>query len=84
VGLSGSAVTNNDRFADTITITREGTTTAQTVRNGTVWLWSNGSNLMPAMIMVPLVGLEAIELQFDQTTGTPTMNALYCLVKGYI
>jgi len=81
VGLAGAAVTDADRFADTIAITREATVTADTTREGTVWLWSPGSNLGAAVVSVPVAGFEAVELQFDQTTGTPTMNALYALLS---
>ncbi len=75
VGLAGGHVLNTERFADAITVTTEGTKAADVTRAGTTTVYSPADD-SPASAIVPLVGFEAYELEFDQTTGTPTMNAL--------
>lgn len=75
VGLASGQVLATERFADAITIALEGTITAATTREGNIVLYSPGSNV-PAHAIVPIGGWDAIELEWDQTTGTPTMNAL--------
>ncbi len=81
VGLAGGQVINTERFADTISITFEATYTADTTRAGTIMLYSPADDT-PANAIVPLVGYEAVEIEWDQTTGTPTMNALVTFLSG--
>lgn len=75
VGVAGGNVLATERFADTIAITREATYTADVTRLGSVQLYSPVNDL-PAYAVIPLLGFEAYEIEWDQTTGTPTMNAL--------
>lgn len=81
VGVAGAPVLNTERFADTIGIVAldgEYTITADVTRFGTVQLFTPANNT-PGCVQVPLRGAEWIEWDFDQTTGTPTMNVLYQL-----
>lgn len=78
VGVAASPVLNTERFADTITIKSAGfepTYTADTTRAGTVRVFSAASDLI-AWFELLLCGAEKVEFTFDQTTGSPTMNAL--------
>lgn len=81
VGIASGQVINTERFADTIAITKEGTYTADVTRTGSIRLYSPANN-SPASAMIPLVNFEGYELEWDQTTGTPTMNALVSLLEG--
>lgn len=76
VGVAGGPVLNTERFADTITIVREYVETADSTPQGTI-LRHSPTNDSPASVIMPLFGAEFIEPDWDQTTGTPTMNALY-------
>ncbi len=78
VGIAGAVVLNTERFADTITIKSAGfepTITADTTRQGTVVVFSAVNDLI-AWFALELRGMEKVEFTFDQTTQTPTMNAL--------
>ncbi len=81
VGIAGSPVLNTERFADTFGITSgfEPTITADTTREGSILLQSIGSNLI-GFAIVPLYGAQKVEFTFRQTSGTPTMNALFALL----
>lgn len=74
-GIAGAQVLNTELFADTLTIVSEPTITAATTRQGTVDMMSPANNT-PAWFSLALDGHEKIEFVFDQTTNTPTMNAL--------
>lgn len=74
VGVAGAPVLNTERFADTLTIVAEPTLTAD-VTSGSVIVFSQ-ANDTPAWFAVELRGCEKVEFTFDQTTNTPTMNAL--------
>lgn len=76
VGVAGGQVLNTERFADAIAITNEGTYTANTTRAGTITLYNMTADT-PAHVVLPLLNHEALEFEWDQTTNTPTMNALY-------
>lgn len=78
VGLAGGSVLATERFADTIAIGTEGTFTADVTRSGSFRLYSP-ANDTPAHVVLPTLGCDAIELEFDQTLNTPTMNCLYAL-----
>jgi hypothetical protein len=80
VGLASGPVIETERFCDTISISFEGTKTADVTRTGSVLLYSP-ANDTPGRAVVKVEGFEAIELQFDQTTGTPTMNSLFSLLS---
>jgi hypothetical protein len=83
VGVAGSAVLNTERFCDTI-VPVAARTLDQKIAAGT----STGSryeiasqaNDTPAVIVMPIFGVEKLEITFDQTTGTATGNALYSLL----
>lgn len=78
VGVAGSQVLNTERFADTITVKAAGwepTYTADTTRAGSVLIFSPVNDVV-AWFKVLLDGYEKVEFTFDQTTNTPTMNAL--------
>jgi hypothetical protein len=82
VGVAGSPVLNTERFADTITVKSAGfepTYTADTTRAGSVRIFSPTNDLVGWFVLA-LDGLEKIEFTFDQTTNTPTMNALIALL----
>ncbi len=82
-GVAGGQVLNTEFFADTIALTAligEASITAATTRQGTTELYTP-ANDTPAWILVPLRNAEFIEWDFDQTLNTPTMNALYELVR---
>lgn len=78
VGLAGGSVVATERFADTIAIVLEGTSTADVTRSGSFRLYSP-ANDSPAHVVLPTLGCDAIELEFDQTLNTPAMNCLYSL-----
>ncbi len=75
VGIAGSPVLNTERFCDTITIVTEPTITAATTRQGTVELFNPGDNTA-GYFRVRLNGIQRLQFTADQTTQTPTMNAL--------
>jgi hypothetical protein len=76
VGVAGTVVPATERIADTVTIVTEASITAATTRQGEVLLTSPATQL-PALALVPLRGFELVEFDFDDTVGTPTMNALF-------
>lgn len=78
VGVAGYAVLNTERFADTITVVAtvgEPKVVAGASTNGIVIVYSP-VNDTPAWVETPLWGAELLEFDFDQTTNTPTMNAM--------
>lgn len=79
VGVIGGQVMETERFADTITVVIEPTITADVTRQGTMLVTSPANNLI-AHFLLSLQGFQKIEFNFGQTTGTPTMNALYSFV----
>lgn len=83
VGVAGAAVLATERFADTITPvaarTRDRVIAAGTAINSNYEILSPTNDLIGHVIM-PLGGFEKMELQFDQTTNTPTMNCLYAFL----
>lgn len=81
VGVAGGNVLATERFADTIAITREASYTADVTRSGSIKLYSP-VNDFPAYALIPLLGFEGYEIEWDQTTGTPTMNALISFLDG--
>lgn len=84
VGVAGSPVLNTERFADTLGLVAkigEPTTTANTTRDGLTELYSPENNT-PAWVEFSLRGAELLEFDFDQTTNTPTMNALLQFLGG--
>lgn len=84
VGVASSPVLNTERFADTMALVAtvgEPTVTADVTRTGTTEVYSPANNT-PAWVEFRLRGVELLELDFDQTTGTPTMNALLQFLGG--
>jgi len=80
VGIASAAVLETERFADTITPvaarTRDqkiaaGTSTGSTYESVSL------ANDTPAHILMPVVGVEKLQITSDQTTGTATFNVLY-------
>jgi hypothetical protein len=86
VGVFNAAVSNAERFADTITIVsaRQSLFTdvsnTQSFQEGTVEIISPANDTQ-AWFVVNTYGLSRLEFQFNQTTGTPTMNALVAPVE---
>lgn len=81
VGKAGGAIDNTYRYADTITVSVQGKTTDDITTSGTIargqdWIVSP-TNDLKAYIKAPIDGFERLSLYFDQTTNTPSMNALY-------
>ncbi len=85
VGIAASPVLNTERFADTITL-KSDNTTSQPVAQGiaiagvesmgrNIDIFSPSANLI-AWIKMDLLGMEKVEFIFDQITNSPTMNAL--------
>ena len=83
VGIAGGQVLNTERYADTITIVSEPTITAATTREGASLILNSPANNTRANIILCTEGCEKLELQFDQTLGTPGMNALYTLLDDF-
>lgn len=84
VGVAGSPVLATERFADTISIVAtvgEPTLTADVTRTGTTELYSP-ANDTPAWVELRLRGIELLEFDFDQTTGTPSCNCLLQFLGG--
>lgn len=78
VGVAGRDVLNTERFADTISIVAtvgQPTVSADVTPSGTLVLYSP-ANDTPGWVQTCLYGSEFLELDFDQTTGTPEMNTL--------
>lgn len=84
VGIAGAAVLNTERFCDTITAVaarlRDQIVGAGTAI-GSRYEVLSPVNDTPGHIIMPLAGMERLELCFDQTTGTATGNCLYSLLK---
>ena len=82
VGKAGGVIDNTYRYCDTITITSgfQGKTTdtdsGGAASRGQDWIVSPVNDLK-AYIKAPIDGFERLSLYFDQTTNTPSMNALY-------
>lgn len=75
VGVAGSPVGASDRFTDTITVLSEPVMTALTQPLGTVKVYSPTTNV-PGWFLLPIEGVEKIELIFANNVNTPTKNAL--------
>ncbi len=84
VGIAGAAVLNTERFADTITpvakMTRDAVIAAGTAINSDYEILSPTADLI-AHIIMPIAGYEKLELTSDETTGTPSINALYTFLE---
>lgn len=78
VGVAGTLVPATERFSDTFTIVTEGTITQLTTREGTIVTYSPAADII-GFALVPVVGFDLLEFDFDQTTNTPTMNVLVSL-----
>lgn len=78
VGVAGSPVLATERFADTIVPVAtigEPTIQADVTRFGTFVIFSP-ANDTPAWVKMSSYGCELLQFDIDQTTGTPTGNAL--------
>lgn len=78
-GTGAGVVPSTEKFVDTMTIVKEGVTTALTTNDGNIVRYNPADDTM-AFAIIPLQGFELIEFDFDQTTNTPTMNVLYGLL----
>lgn len=82
VGVAGAAVLDTERFADTITAVaarfHDRIIAAGTAVNSDVSVISPTSDLI-AHITLPIRGFEKLEFCFDQTTNSPTCNAIVSL-----
>lgn len=80
-GLAGAVVLNTEFFCDTLTIIAggEATITADTTRAGSIYLYSPLNDLV-GFAIVPVAGFDYVTFDFDDTTNSPTMNALYALL----
>lgn len=81
-GLAGFPVLDTELFVDTITMTNPNEPTKlgnSTLRDGFTKTFTF-ANDTPARVQIMVEGFEAVELQWDQTTNTPTMNALYTFI----
>lgn len=83
IGVAGSAVLATEMFADTITPVatkiRDRVIGAGTAVNSNYEIESPTDDTI-AHIIMPIMGFQKLEFQFDQTTNTPTMNVLYSFV----
>lgn len=70
-GADGTLVPSTYLFADTITITKEPTITADTTRQGTIPVFSPANDTI-AWAKIPLHGAQLLERIFDMDTGSPT------------
>ncbi len=71
VGIAGAAVINTEAFCDTLTlVTGNANISVETV---------SPTGDVIGHIIVALKGFQKLELTFDQTTNTPTTNALVSL-----
>lgn len=79
VGIAGAPVLNTECFADTITVVTQrlisGTISAAAASLGMSEIFSPTNDLV-AQLIIPVLGFEKLEFTFDQTTNTPTCNAL--------
>lgn len=80
-GVAGGLVAATELFADTITMVKEPTLAADVTPAGTTEIMSP-ANDTPAWVEFRLRGVELLEFDFDQTTNTPTMNALLQFLGG--
>jgi hypothetical protein len=84
-GVAGSPVPATEFFCDTIVLVAArqalvwGTISTADANWGRIEILSP-ANDTPGYLIIPLYGYEKIELTFDQTTNTPTMNALVSLL----
>jgi len=81
-GVAGAPVLDTEFFCDTLTI-KTAAVTEPVITNDAgsqafVQRYSAADDATPAWVKIPLQGVEIWQTQFDQTTGTPTMNALFC------
>ena len=76
-GLAGFPVLNTEFFCDTVAKSIEPLKTGNTTLLDGLVVYYSPANDTPGCVLIPLQGVEAFEVQFDQTTNTPTMNALY-------
>lgn len=77
-GVAGGAVIATERFADTISAVAtvgEYVKKAGASTDGSAWIYSP-ANDTPGCVEIPLRGMEYIEFDWDETTGTPTSNCL--------
>lgn len=79
VGAAGTLVPATYLFADTITITKEPTITADTTRQGTLTIFSPANNTL-AWAKIPLHGARLIQQIVDMDTGSPTGGE--ALIRG--
>ena len=85
LGVAAAAIINTERFCDTITVAATGqlkstdTDSVGAASTGTTFVISPTNDLI-GMIVMPLWATEKIEITFDQTTNTPSMNCLYSLL----
>lgn len=79
-GIANSPVLDTELFADTITIVHQplylGADGANALSRGQVRVFSPADDTI-AWIELPVYASEMLEMTCDQTTNTPTMNALY-------
>jgi hypothetical protein len=78
-----SQITSSENICDTISIGQESTFTAVTTRDGLDALYSPADSVGPAWIMIPLYGVEKIELIKYNVTNTPAGNALFTLLSRF-
>jgi hypothetical protein len=85
VGVAGAAVLNTERFADTITPVaarlRDDVIAAGTAINSEYGVLSPTGDLV-AHIMLPISAFDKLEFCFDQTTNSPTCNAIVTLIDN--
>lgn len=81
VGRAGFPLLATELPVDTITVTYEATVNADVTDMGTIQTFSP-VNDTAAHILIPLWGIQGYEWEWDQTTNTPTMNALECFVDS--
>jgi hypothetical protein len=67
-GVAGAALLNTERLVDNLTLVTGNDDVS-------VSIVSPGTDI-PAHVVVSLAGSQKVELTFDQTTSTPTQNAL--------
>jgi hypothetical protein len=80
VGVAGSAVLNTERYADTIApvalLQADQKIAAGTSLSSLYEIFTPANNT-PGWIIAPIYGVEKLEWDFDQTTGTPTQNVIF-------
>lgn len=86
VGVANSPVLSTERFADTIAPVAarlpDAVIAAGTAVNSPVLVNSPVGDI-PAYAIVPMLGAELLEFDEDQTTGTPTANALIRFIDNW-